>query len=630
MRACRTGARAPIACALGHAPRSRTDARANPRACRRGRWATRSRPPCASTTFERGARVGSGAEPRVGLSAAPRLRARSLPRLAVQVRQRAGRHLPRCCRAGPRAWFPLHRALLAGPPGRARAPDNPRRSRPLGAHQPQPEQARQHGCSRQAARAWAAQRSPARREDVRDKAPRKAQPVPAAPNRPLCLPRALPCRCGCAARATGEPRGPSATLSRVARARCSAPAYADADSKHYDFENLTKHPRRFLLLGMPQIGKTGAYLDAGACARARASCRFGSGERCALAHVPVAFFAALPCTWPAARFRDEICARVSADAQDKFEAGDDDVEGATSTEISWVGMPGWDALSSQAFAPLRPGSDKYGDAIKESTWQHYVVDKSSTLLSPEPLGPKPISRGAAQAKSADPRRVRVHARAYSFRHWRDKLHADAPGMVPDAHGVEPLTFTISFAQGRYGVCSIGPDREDREGRLIVPISQREHFDEQTADGRVMLRPLAPDRCLRFPIFQPSSGRARTVRARRGRARGVPPAARVADAQWGAHVCAPRPRVPPSRAAGAPRPLDHDGGEGLRADRVRAPVGAQRVPQMLAGAPARPRPRPQQRARAAALAPRLSALIASAARRLMSLPVLPGAHFLCFA
>lgn len=50
--------------------------------------------------------------------------------------------------------------------------------------------------------------------------------------------------------------------SPVGRVRVCAPPRA-ADSRHYNFENTQLHERRFLLQGLPQIGKTGAFLNAG-------------------------------------------------------------------------------------------------------------------------------------------------------------------------------------------------------------------------------------------------------------------------------------------------------------------------------------------------------------------------------
>lgn len=220
------------------------------------------------------------------------------------------------------------------------------------------------------------------------------------------------------------------------------------------------------------------------------------------------------CICAAARFRDEIggvYALIETVALDE-----DDGFLVTNAEVAWEDFPDYEALKKQAFAPERPGRGKYGDPRDQATWRHYVIERHAHAYHPELTVVEHAIAAADSVADAvlldagsfapDQSRVRVFAYAHSFLHWRDKLYSQCAEMTDDGH--LPTTFDIKFAPGVYGPSSIGVSPEESTGRLIVPQSKLELF-ERTYSG-VILRPAAPG-CLRFPIFQPSSGRAKTVR-----------------------------------------------------------------------------------------------------------------------
>lgn len=192
-------------------------------------------------------------------------------------------------------------------------------------------------------------------------------------------------------------------------------------------------------------------------------------------------------------------------------------------EISGAEFPDYESLKLQAFEPERPGPGKYGDPGDDATWRHYVTErrahavKGSPAAGPAAPGDTTVDRALFMRRGdfvANQQNVRAHAYAHSFVHWRDELHAEAPEMIDD--GQEPTMFGVIFEPGAYGPSRIGSSDAERNARLVVPRSKLERF-EQTGGG-CRLRPLASD-SLRFPIFQPSRGRAETVRtARRARGR----------------------------------------------------------------------------------------------------------------
>jgi hypothetical protein len=343
-----------------------------------------------------------------------------------------------------------------------------------------------------------------------------------------------------------------------------------ADSKHYDFENVAKHPRRFLLQGLPQIGKTGAFLDLGARATARA-CRVEKqlAPACArswrqlapaagAAHPPrlsslaltapnrVPARAACAHSSPAARFRDAInwFTDVPEIQSDDDKDSETDEPGAEEVELSWAEYPDYYALKDQPFKPLRPGPGKYGDPRDEATWRHYVVDKHAHAYWGSPAAEAKKAAGAASSRSArgggsaaNEERQRRQTHALSYRHWRDTLHARAPEMVDD--GLEPTRFVVTFAEGTYGPSELDSSEDERVGQLIVP-SARSSLFEETGAG-VALQLMGPN-FLRFPIFQPSRRRAETV---------CPSRARAAHALRGADAPPARTRVDPPTLARSP-------------------------------------------------------------------------------
>jgi hypothetical protein len=219
---------------------------------------------------------------------------------------------------------------------------------------------------------------------------------------------------------------------------------------------------------------------------------------------------------PAARFRDEIGGTyVLVETEDNSEVDDDSaLDSIVTTDCSWAEFPDYDVLSKQSFAPERPGPGKYGDPRLSVPWGHYVTNKAQHAINGSRAAELP-SRENSSAQSlalveggsnaSDQPRVRLYAYAHSCSRWRNELNARVPAMATDEPSSE---HEINFAPKSYGPSSIGSSGEENAGLLIVPSSKLELFE--TTPQRVVLRQL--DGYLRFPIFQPSSGRAEIVRA----------------------------------------------------------------------------------------------------------------------
>ena len=258
--------------------------------------------------------------------------------------------------------------------------------------------------------------------------------------------------------------------------------YWKANIEHYDFENEDICDRRFLLVGRPQVGKTGAFLH--------------------LVYL----------LWR--EYGREVQMTDPEEIQlpaDSFGDPPEDVLVSTEEESQNMGLyPNFDYMQGQTFYD-KPGAGKYGDPKDPILVQWYL--KPTFSKDPHPSASLSSTAGAAKLKQTsidDGKRSNTNA-----------PETQVGGMSDDEHStnlLDPLTTETRFS---YMACA-GNFADNVEyckfhvcgGTLYVPKSKRDLWWDISLAADIKLKDRSGvNQCVLIPIFVMSRGRARCKRCR---------------------------------------------------------------------------------------------------------------------
>jgi hypothetical protein len=282
-----------------------------------------------------------------------------------------------------------------------------------------------------------------------------------------------------------------------------------AGEEHYDFENVAKNDRRFLLVGRPQIGKTGAFLYLVRLLWER----FGPKDL-------------------------KLPDPVLVESPDPVNS-DPDPDPNPITELehrkNMLLYPDFDFMKATEFDD-QPSPGKYGDPQNETLIEWYLHGKCPPDCSHHEHFQKELhaeaavlgrgstaaaqqnsTSGAQGADTSDSARSAVGTSLWVKTSTAQKSletsrfpHQRAREVEGGQH-VPFTTFTISFANTPEQASGVLHVPNDMLGHLITPGATGEHgwwcIDDESACIRLTDRG-SDQTCIPMPIFMPSRGRAR--------------------------------------------------------------------------------------------------------------------------
>jgi len=257
-----------------------------------------------------------------------------------------------------------------------------------------------------------------------------------------------------------------------------------ANIEHYDYGNKAACDRRFLLVGRPQIGKTGAFLH--------------------LVYL----------LWR--EYGREVQMTDTEEIQlqaDSFTDPPEDVLVSTEEESQNMGLyPNFDYMQGQSFYD-KPGAGKYGDPKNPDLIEWYLKPKFSK--DPHPDACLSSTAGAAklkQAKGDDAKRSNKNAVAMQvgsvsgeedFANWPDSSTTETRFSHKACAGDIADNDDIYYRQ--FHVCG---------GTLHVPKSKHHLWWDVSPAADIKLKDRRREnKCVLIPVFLMSRGRARCKRCR---------------------------------------------------------------------------------------------------------------------